>query len=231
MDIHRYKQTRLKLLEPAPHREFCFTCRQPTFTCYCRHIKKFDPAIKFVILIHSLEARRRIATGRMSHLCLENSELIRGHDFTHNKKVNEILNDQSQFHIVLFPGPRSVNLTLLSQKERSVILPNEKKLTVFVIDGTWDTANKMIRLSENLHDLPRFCFTPSAPSNFKVRKQPKPGCLSTIEAIYQTIDLLGPYCGFDVRAGKHNALLKVFGEMVEQQLVFSKKLNFRRVRT
>ena len=217
-------------MESKPHRKLCVACRQPTFTCYCRHIEKFDPSIKFVILIHSLEARRRIATGRMSHLCLENSELIRGHDFTLNAKVNQIIEDKSLFPIVLYPGTQSVNLSFLSSGERAEILPPDKRLTVFVLDGTWDTSNKMIHLSKNLHHLPRFCFTPATPSNFKVRKQPKPGCFSTIEAIHQTIELLGPSCGFEVEAGRHHNLLKVFGEMVTQQLGFSKKLNFRRVR-
>ena len=33
---------------------------------------------------------RRIATGRMSHLCLKGSELLKGQNFTDDVRVNEI---------------------------------------------------------------------------------------------------------------------------------------------
>ena len=42
----------------------------------------------------------------------------------------------------------------------------------------------------NLGPLPRISFDPGEPSRFRGRKQPKPECLSTIEAIHRTIDLL-----------------------------------------
>jgi DTW domain-containing protein YfiP len=91
---------------------------------------------------------------------------------------------------------------------------------VFVIDGTWNTVKKMLRLSPNILSLPRFCFTPPGLSNFKVRKQPAPECYSTIEAIHHTIELLGPSRGFSIAEGHHHHLLDVFGYMVQAQLRF-----------
>ena len=93
---------------------------------------------------------------------------------------------------------------------------------VFVIDGTWATARKTMRLSQNLHALPRVCFTPPARSNFQVRKQPKAECYSTIEAVHHTIELLGPAAGFDLLARKHDSLLRVFSVMVNRQIAFLK---------
>jgi DTW domain-containing protein len=219
MDIEKYRAQRARFLEQEPRfREYCMTCRQPQFGCYCAEIRRFDPKIKFVILIHPIEVKRRIATGRMSHLCLENSDLLMGEDYSQNTRVNEILGDSRNHNLILYPGRQSLCLTDLSGEERSVVAPLDRKLTIFVIDGTWATARKMIRKSVNLHTLPRICFNPVTPSRFRVRKQPQAGCYSTIEAIHHVIELLGESRGFDLQSRRHDGLLHVFDSMVEKQL-------------
>ncbi len=199
------------------------SCRQPEFSCYCAHVQKIPVNFKIVILIHPLEARRRIATGRMSHLCLDNSHLIRGQDFSADEQVNKILADPKLYPVILYPGKNSLNLTSLMPNDRAMICPQGKTLCIFVIDGTWATAKKMLRQSQNLQNIPRICFSPSTPSNFRVRKQPKEGCYSTIEAIHHCIELLGSSQGFDTSSRKHDQLLTVFNAMVELQLDFIKK--------
>lgn len=76
-------------------------CLQPDYGCYCGHIQRFDPKIEFVILIHPIEVRRRIATGRMSHLILENSHLISGENYTDHPLVNELIQSQSHQSVIL----------------------------------------------------------------------------------------------------------------------------------
>ncbi len=219
---HEQRQRKLAELQPR-QRDLCFTCFQPRMTCYCSHVQTFNPRMRFVILIHPLEMRRRIATGRMSHLVLENSHLIMGYDFSMHWKVNEILANPDFHSVILYPGRSSVNLTPLSPTERSAAFPPSKELVVFVIDGTWSTARKMLRYSDNLLALPQICFSPPTPSNFRVRKQPKPECYSTLEAIHHTIELLGPACDFDVDSREHDKLTYIFDRMVEQQLEFIKR--------
>jgi DTW domain-containing protein YfiP len=91
---------------------------------------------------------------------------------------------------------------------------------LFVIDGTWATARKTMRLSQNLRSLPQICFTPPGPSNFRVRKQPRPECLSTIEAVHHSIELLGESVGFDVKSRKHDQLLTLFDQFVDRQISY-----------
>lgn len=221
MDIERYQQKRREQAEQAPkYRELCTQCIQPVFSCYCRHIQRFNSQIQFVILIHPIEVRRRIATGRMAHLCLENSHLIMGQDYTQDAAVNRILADSRNHCVILYPGVHSKNLSPLTEVERSELFPKDKKLTVFVIDGTWATARRTIRQSRNLNTLPRICFSPQKPSSFRVRKQPHPACYSTIEAIHHSIELVGNSQGFDVSGRGHDKLLHVFDKMVELQLEF-----------
>ncbi len=201
-------------------RQLCNACMQPDFSCYCRHVQKFNPKIKFAILIHPIEVKRRIATGRMAHLCLENSVLISGQDYTNSDRVNAILENPRYQPLVLYPGRNSTNLSQMAAEQRVSLLNQDKEPVIFVIDGTWATARKMIRLSKNLHSVPRICFTPEGASQFRVRKQPAPECFSTIEAIHQTIDLIGPAAGFTTQAREHDKLLYVFNKMVERQLEF-----------
>jgi DTW domain-containing protein YfiP len=224
MDIERYRiQKQLLQLQEKKFRTLCLDCRQPDFNCYCRHIQSFDPAIKFAILMHPIEARRRIATGRMSHLCLKGSELIIGHDYSMDEQVNQLL-DNPEFHpVILYPGRSSVNITHLPIEERAEIFPDGKKPLIFVVDGTWNTAKKMVRLSQNLNRLPQICFSPPGVSTFRVRKQPAPGCYSTIEAIHHTIELLGESQGFDLRTREHDKLIYAFDKLVEQQLEYVKR--------
>ena len=201
-------------------RELCVKCLQPEFSCYCSQLQPFDPRIKFAILMHPIEHKRRIATGRMSHLSLQHSELLVGQNYTENVQLNSLLSDISYQPVILYPGRMSLNLSTTSENEKKKILPDSKKLLILVIDGTWATARRMMKQSQNLISLPRVCFTPSAPSRFRVRKQPGVECYSTIEAIHQTIELLGSTVGFETESRKHDRLLEVFDQMVERQLQF-----------
>ncbi len=220
MNIQSYKLKRQNFLETQPrYRTLCLKCLQPQFGCYCEFVESFDSQIKFVILIHPIEAKRRIATGRMSHLCLRNSELIMGQDYSANKHVDQILSDEKNQCYILYPGRQSLNLSDSTQNNKPFALFKKDKIpTIFVIDGTWATARKTMRLSENLKNVPRICFTPPGPSRFRVRKQPSEHFYSTIEAIHYSIELLGTQVGFDLDSRNHDKLLVVFDKMVERQL-------------
>ncbi len=223
-DLQTYLENRQNLLKQRPvYRTLCGTCLHPTFSCYCESLQSFNPQIQFVILIHPIEFQRRIATGRMSHLILENSHFIKGQDYSNNAQVNQLIEDPSNHSLILYPGVSSVNLTSQSKSQRASLFPAGKKITIFVIDGTWATARKMVRQSQNLQNLPRICFTRSQPSTFRVRKQPAAHCVSTIEAIHETIELIGDVCGFDTKNRTHDRLLKAFDQMVEKQIEYIKK--------
>ena len=204
-------------LSQATSRAFCWNCRQTAAGCYCGKIRSFDPMIDFVVLIHKIEARRRIATGRMSHLLLQNSHLIEGDRFDADERVNILLRDPNFHAVVLYPGPASIDVSKLSSVEQKYIVPDGRRLLVFVIDGTWATARRTMRLSSNLATLPRISFSPTRESQVKVRKQPAAYCLSTLEAIHHTVELLGESRGFDVASRAHDHMLDIFSFMVEKQ--------------
>lgn len=209
-------------LNQPKYRVLCTTCMHPEFSCYCKHIEKFDPLVQFVILIHPIEYQRRIATGRMSHLILKNSLLIRGQDFSDDQRVNQIVNNQNLQKLILYPSHNSINLSDIDGSQSRQLFSSDQKWVVFVIDGTWATARQMMRQSQNLQQIQRVCFTPNKISNFRVRKQPEAHCLSTIEAIHQFMEISGSHFNFDPSTRSHDALIKAFDQMVERQIQFAK---------
>ncbi len=202
------------------HRSNCPRCKRPQIHCYCSQIKQIHSKICFVILIHPIEARRKIATGRMSHLCLANSVLICGDDLTDNVQVNEIIHNPDNHCLILYPHPSAVNLSSHSVDRKKMLFKNKKKTVVFVIDGTWRTARKTMRLSKNLQKLASICFIPTTPSQFKVRKQPAEHCYSSIEAIDTVLKLVESK---NINAESESILMIVFKEMVERQMQYLPK--------
>lgn len=184
--------------------------------CYCSLIRPFTSKIQFVILIHPSESRRSIATGRMSHLCIANSLLLEGIDFSENEQINQILNDPLHISFLLFPHPNAINLNKLSQSELSRLTSSIKQLFIFILDGTWFEVKKMFRLSHNINTLPMICLQPEKPSSFIVRKQPADHCLSTIEAIHQVISTCCPAAMGHLQP--QDTLLEVFNDMVKRQM-------------
>ena len=65
-----------------------------------------------------------------------------------------------------------------------------KKPHLFILDGTWPCALKMLKLSTNLQGLKRVSFDNSIQSKFIIKQQPEPLCLSTIESIFTVLNLL-----------------------------------------
>tara|TARA_R110000868_G_scaffold117600_11_gene312372 strand:+ start:34211 stop:34891 length:681 start_codon:yes stop_codon:yes gene_type:complete len=206
----------LKAQEFIP-RENCGVCGFSKRTCYCHKIKSFDPKVTFAILIHRLEIERKIATGTMSHLILQNSYLLPGCDYSNDETLNRLIDNPENHCVVLYPGKNSLNLSKLSNDQKESIVPRDKQLVVIVVDGTWSTARHTMRLSQNLKHLPRISFDTSV-SNFRIRKQPSIECCASIEAIHKTIELLGKTQGYDLDSRAHDNLLEVFNFMVETQI-------------
>ncbi len=214
MTLEQYLQARRERTEWEP-RPVCPQCRRAAVVCFCEHVVPCRTQTHFVILMHHDEFNRRVATGRMAHLCLENSTLIRGTNFTHNEQVNAMLADPANYPVVLTPGEGSINLTEIPAEQRAGMFPKDRRLTVFILDGTWAQARQIRRLSRNLAAFPKVCFTPPTLSRFLVRKQPKDYCYSTIEAIHHVIDLVEAKA---LPGRPHDNLLEVFGAMVDRQL-------------
>ena len=211
--------------EQDKFREFCLKCYRPSSHCLCGFIQAFDTRSKFVILMHPKEARKiRNGTGRLAHLTLKNSEIITGVDFTDNPRVRAILAEPGYFPIILYPGKTSVDITDFFSGDQELI---GKIPLVFVIDGTWRASKKIMKLSQNLHGLPRISIKPGEPSRFLIKQQPENFCLSTIEAIFCLLTELENR-GFEDLRLRHQALIGVLDQLVQTQLKYISAATNRR---
>jgi DTW domain-containing protein YfiP len=158
--------------------------------------------------MHPKEARQRTGTGRMTHLLLRNSDLFVGIDFTQDERIKALLTDPSLVPMILFPCPVATALV------GAVTKADWRIPLIFVLDGTWYTARRILAESPNLSALPRVSFESSRRSRFRFKKQPEEQCLSTIEAVDECIAILEPENIERIR------LMQAFDIFVERQLSF-----------
>jgi DTW domain-containing protein YfiP len=145
---------------------------------------------------------------------LPDSQLLRGIDFSADEQLNALLNDPGSSCAILYPGSKSRSLNQLTEEDRAELMPRDRRFVLLVIDGTWAGAGPILRLSRNLAVLPRVSFSASGLSGYAgLRKQPRPHCLSTVEAIGRVIGLLES-------TEAEQQLLVPFRHMVAQQLGF-----------
>ncbi|MEO7412998.1 MAG: tRNA-uridine aminocarboxypropyltransferase [Opitutaceae bacterium] len=166
-------------------RETCYRCFWPKTLCWCASIQPMPTKTKFVFLMHPKEFKReKAATGRLTHLCLSNSEVHVGVEFDRDEAVQALLRDPANFPVLLYPGETARNLSAgaLTSEEFA-----RRQLIVFLLDGTWSSARKMLKLSPSLQRLPRVMFTSVQRSRYVIKQQPQDGCLSTLEASHELL--------------------------------------------
>lgn len=191
----------------------CLHCRRRLLTCVCEKLNPFLTESRFVILMHPMEFKKeKVGTGRFSHLILTNSEILVDINFDENGRLKELMSDPEYETFLLYPGFETIDLGTDSLKATL-----KKKAQFIVIDGTWPCAKKMMKLSTCLHHIPRVSFTSDRQSEFKVKHQPLPGCLSTVESIHQVILDLNRM-GIEKTDGREENLMEVFRYTVKQQI-------------
>lgn len=169
---------------------------------------------KFVILMHPYEHKRvKANTGRLTHLCLADSELHLGIGFDEHEAVQALINDPRNFPVLLYPGRDSRDL---SKGELPVADLAGRRLVVFLLDATWRLVRPMFRTSLSLQRLPRIMFTNAAPSRYIIKRQPEPGCLSTLEATHELLGALDR-AGLDVYS-QPTQLIDLFHRMQDFQI-------------
>lgn len=216
------KKEQEKAFEKIPRKNYCYQCVRPVGQCFCSKLKPIKPRIQVVILIHPMEAKKeKMGTGRLTHLSLANSKLIMGIDFTHNDLVNEMIVNKDNSCYLLYPGIESIDLSQsvqeINKSELKTDYQLQKNIIVFVIDGTWPCAKKMMKLSTNLHRLKRLSFKVESPSLFHIKEQPGEFCLSTVESVHLMLNRL---IALDLEDSQQDLdqMIVLFQEMVDFQI-------------
>ena len=172
--------------------------------------------------MHPKEAKVAIGTGRMVHREVLASHLLVGERFEDAPALTRLLIDPNYFPVVLFPAVGAFDLTTATAESARRFFPASRRPLVLALDGTWSTAKKLLRLSPRLTALPAIRFTPPTASRYgRLRREPRPGCWSTLESVHQVIvrlDALGIAPAPKARA--HDHLLELMDGAVRRQLAF-----------
>ncbi len=184
-------------------RAVCERCRRPAEGCYCAHITPVDTRTRLVLLQHPRERYVAIGTAHMASLCLTNSELHVGIDWSRSTALAAALSDPARPPILLYPGEGAIDITKS---------PPPGPVTLVVVDGTWSQTKKVVRTNPVLAALPRYAFVPPQPSEYRIRKEPDDASVATIEALVHALTAL------EGDAARFATLLAPFRAMIDFQL-------------
>jgi len=165
-----------------------------------------ENAIEVVILQHPQEQFQAKGTAKLLDLCLKNSHLEIGETF--EPALLDSLTCPTKTTLLLFPNDESQTEANAGNVEPLQCPPD--KLRLIVIDGTWRKARKMMHLNPALAQLPRLSIA-QRDSQYLIRKTPKAGQLSTLEAAYWALEELGE---------PHPDLLNSFRELMAMHMKF-----------
>jgi len=194
----------------------CWVCRRPQKICWCAAVQPFHSDPEIIIVVHPREAKNPMGTLRIVRRHLSNCRVFVGNGPEIDAGFASVL-QQGGRTVLLYPDAEAVPISEANQTG----LPIDR---VVVIDATWATAKQLLRTSVLLSSFPKVSLSPSGESIYRVRKQPAPHCLSTVEAVH---DVLEAVRGSRV---EHGALLKSFRSAIDMHLAeMAKSPQVRRI--
>lgn len=194
----------------------CTRCERPARVCFCRHLPRLEASTPLLVVQHPRERHVAIGTARMASLCLPGSTLVIGTHVDDDPDVVRALSDPARPAVLLWPGPGARDLATE---------PPAHPVTLIVVDGTWSLAKKLVKLNPRLAALPRYALTPTIPSEYRIRREPAEGCVSTLEAIAQALGIL------EGKPGSFEAMRDPFRAMIDTQIEHQKRLQGGRARS
>ena len=192
--------------ESPAGRDVCARCERPVSVCYCAFVVSVPTRTPVLILQHPREAGRAINTARIAKLCLPNAEIAVGVALAEHPSVRAACSAQDRQPVVLYPGAGARDLATD---------PPRSPVTLIVIDGTWAHARALVRENPWLASLPQYAFTPSRESEYRIRREPAPNYVSTVEALAEALAWI------EGEPERFAALRTPFRAMVEKQLEYA----------
>lgn len=158
-------------------RPHCYVCDKVEALCLCDRIAQVHNRTPVHIVQHRNEHRHPFGTVRIARLGLSNMTL----DVVQNDRDPLSLPDDA---VVLFPDPGAPVLTELPVSARPTRL--------IVVDGTWAIASQLRRFHPALAGRSAVTLPPGPPSRYRLRSEPTPESISTLEAIVRALEVLEP---------------------------------------
>lgn len=179
----------------------CSHCRMKPYLCLCHLIQPRVIKTELTVMIHISELNKSTNTVRLLKLLIPQTELL-----IHGLKDNKTcLSKTSRTTYLLFPDDTAELV------DDSFAQKHPEGISLVVPDGNWRQARKMTHRHPDLIKLPRVRVSGAGGTLFSVRRAPRCGLLSTIEAIALALQ---PFEGESLK----NELNNLLYEMVRRTL-------------
>lgn len=159
-----------------------------------------------LVLQHPNEWRKFYSTSKLLGRAISNLKFLKGITFS-VEEIQHAIGGKNAY--LLYPRKEAQDCEEVQLDTNSVII---------AIDGTWIEARKILYRNPFLKTLPALSFSKPLRSNYRIRKQPKEHCLSTLESIGHLLRLNAAAQGKEVVTPKYEELFVAFEKMIDQQL-------------
>lgn len=196
----RHRHATLAGRSPRP---VCYLCFKPQVACICGTIERVANQTGIIILQHPRERFHAIGTVRIARLALENVRVEACSQWVDSSAIRAQLPERTA---LLYPtiGARDLATLPVEEQPRHLV----------ILDGTWFHAKKIYDAHHWLHALPQVRLTPSEPSRYRIRPEPRKSYVATLEAIVYALRIIEPTPGLD-------GLLRSFAAMINWQAAYT----------
>lgn len=184
-------------------REVCYICRRAKVACLCDRIEPQANSVNVIILQHPDEVSNAKGSAIIAKLGLQQYQCWVGEDFTRHRNLNHLIKTAAADMLVLYPAEQAQGLQLM---------PVGQVKHLLIIDATWRKAKRIWQINPQLRHLNSAKLVTDKASNYRIRKVPEPGYLSTIEAIVESLRWL------ECKPQAYQPLLTLFEEMIDFQI-------------
>ena len=207
----------------------CPLCRKPLPLCVCDGVTPIESRVELLILQHPQEQDRALGTARLTAMHFERAILKIGLSWPSlSKALGRPVSDPSRW-AVLYLG--SVKASDLDTKEEVVAVNRKGELAenqrailrgiegVVLLNGSWSQAKALWWRNAWMLKCQRIILGPSHPSRYgKLRREPRPDGLSTIEAAGLVLSYLERRADIaETLNSSFTQMLKRYREVLEEQ--------------
>ena len=183
-------------------RQHCGRCLRPLSVCYCSRIVRQRNDWPVYVVQDCREASHAIGTARIAALSLSQCQLV-GTDPDQHVMTPELEKLQSLQPVLIYPGDCAGEIGELHAMPLRPLL---------FIDASWRRSRKILHVLPWIASLPRYALAAAPGSRYRIRQQPGPGSLSTLEAIVCTLQKLEP------EPARFDSLLSTMDWVIDQQI-------------
>jgi DTW domain-containing protein YfiP len=193
------------------------SCARPLAACLCKSLPlhPIDNRWPVHILQHRQERKHALNTARIAMLGLAHCQLHLVTDAAVEDTLPPALLSELDKAWLIYPGSGSLNVAGLDPvtvATRPLIL----------LDANWRKSRRLLLSSAWLQTLPRLSVDLTAPSRYRIRKEPEANYCSTLEAICAVLGTL------EQDQQKYAPLLASMDVMIDQQIAQMSVATYRR---